>query len=141
MRRTTPSFSSLSATISIKCLLILLIASLSVLIIAPIQVQGITDNTKNSAEVEEEYIQKLSTGEKPSDFVQNKIDSHDVSTCNVYYVVRNVEKCCYEVLLYIYIYIYIGDLPLFNWRINNILRNQIPYSLRCLAWRGVAYLP
>ena len=81
MRRTaTPSFSSLSsATISIKCLLILLVVSLSILLIAPIQV------VQGTIEVEEEEpIQALSTGENPSDFVRNKIDSHDVSTaCTV----------------------------------------------------------
>ena len=80
MRRTaTPSFSSLSsATISIKCLLILLVVSLSILLIAPIQV------VQGTIEVEEEEpIQALSTGENPSDFVRNKIDSHDVSTAYV----------------------------------------------------------
>ena len=93
MRRTaTPSFSSLSsATISIKCLLILLVVSLSILLIAPIQV------VQGTIEVEEEEpIQALSTGENPSDFVRNKIDSHDVSTT---YNVLVCSTQCREMLL------------------------------------------
>jgi hypothetical protein len=56
----------------------------------PIQVQGISKIS------EEEPIQALSTGENPSDFVRNKIDSHDVSIMHL--VCSSGEKWCYKVL-------------------------------------------